>query len=258
MPDPNHPHLEFELKPRVSFRTWLVLWCVVLVAVGLAMPWIKAKWDWERFRSDVAAQGGSLHRFQGHVWEEPHVSCWLHGDQQFQFDLSGIDWSEKVHELAIRRVILEDKELAFLERLEGLKYLELSQTTVTDGAAKHLQNITTLERLQMNWCRIGDDTIRAVAKLPRLESLHVAGTYVTEESLEILDQHPTIRSLTLPSMDYAKFNEFRAANPQMDAKAVSLPGQIPVLNGPPINYPRRNGLSVGPPPGPNAGAKPNP
>jgi hypothetical protein len=254
MPTANQTNLDFRLLPRISFRDWVVLWIVVLVAVGLAMPSIKAEWDWQRFRSQVEAQGGFAERLDGGKDPKPWVVCRFLGVGRSKVDFSKLAWPAQVDELIIKNMELEDSDLKFLDDLKNLKRLELSSVSITDRAAETLRTLTQLRSVTLHHCRIGDDTVIALAELPHIGFLNVAGTYATEKSLDLLHQHSTLKSLILPSMDYARFNAFRAANPHINAKAISLPGTIPVPGGPPILYRRGQGLPIGPPPGPQAGA----
>ena len=69
-------------------------------------------------------------------------------------------------------------------RGEGIHFLDLSETSVTDEGLAQLEGCHRLRYLFLDRCAITDQGFAAVEDLPNLQVLSVRGTRVTQVSLD--------------------------------------------------------------------------
>jgi len=91
-----------------------------------------------------------------------------------------------------------DAELALLGPLgDRLERLDVSGTSLTDGAAATLARFSKLKVLRAGYTGLGDAAVAALAGLTALESCSLHHTAVTDASVAVLGGLPALRSLHL-------------------------------------------------------------
>ena len=78
---------------------------------------------------------------------------------------------------------LSDDDLRHLAPFERLRWLNLSETPITDAGLEHIKNLSSLKYLMLFNTQITDDGLEHVGKLTRLKNLGLAGTQVTNAGL---------------------------------------------------------------------------
>lgn len=86
-----------------------------------------------------------------------------------------------LRELNLARTGVSDAGIQHLNR--GLESLNLFETQVTDDGMKSLERLKKLKHLDLTGTRISDKGLAYLARLPELESLYVGGTAVTETGI---------------------------------------------------------------------------
>ena len=76
--------------------------------------------------------------------------------------------------------------VGLLRWLPHLSFVDLSDTTTTDGSLEHLAGLTELRRLYLNRTRVGDAGLRHLAGLTNLRELTLGATRVTDAGLNSL------------------------------------------------------------------------
>lgn len=163
---PNRRWLQF------SMRTVLVL--VTLLCMALAVWVVPA----ERQRRAVAAIG----KLGGVVdYKKPAAS------ETFPVALLRRwlppDYFGEVESLYLSNTGVTDAELTHLERLPGLRYLNLYYSGVTDAGLVHLERLTRLERLSLTNAQVTDAGLAHLHGLTSLRWLYLNNTRVTDEGL---------------------------------------------------------------------------
>ncbi len=81
---------------------------------------------------------------------------------------------------------ISDIDLECLRDLEGLQYLDLSGTEITDEGMKNLKGLHQLQFLSLDGAQITDVSLEYLKRLKQLKNLNVANTRITSEGLEEL------------------------------------------------------------------------
>ena len=102
-----------------------------------------------------------------------------------------------VIEVRLFETDIDDSQLAILERLAGLRVLDLGQTGITDAGLAHLRGLTDLEELDVRNCEITIDGLLKLRGLPRLRRLGLCMTGMTDEALVKLQELHHLESLDL-------------------------------------------------------------
>jgi hypothetical protein len=76
-----------------------------------------------------------------------------------------------------------DAGVAALAGLENLRYLNLTNTSVTGTGFKHRADMVSLYQLNLTDCPVTDESLAAIPHFPKLEELLIGGTEVTDKGL---------------------------------------------------------------------------
>lgn len=76
-----------------------------------------------------------------------------------------------------------DEGLTYLDRCQGLRWLDVAATRVTDEGLPTLSELPHLTRLDLTGTRVSDQGLEILAALPKLEALAVEQTLVTEAGI---------------------------------------------------------------------------
>lgn len=78
-----------------------------------------------------------------------------------------------------------------------LKWIDLSDTQVTDAGLAHLSDMTSLTELYINNTAVSDDGVASLSKLYRLKTLSLIQTRITDKSISFLHELTDLESLDL-------------------------------------------------------------
>jgi hypothetical protein len=105
-----------------------------------------------------------------------------------------------------------DAGVAALAGLENLRYLNLTNTSVTGTGFKDRADMVNLYKLTLNDCPVTDESLAAIPHFPRLEELLLAGTEVTDTGLMgLVGWHSLRRVLWSDRMSVDGQHAFNAA-----------------------------------------------
>jgi hypothetical protein len=76
-----------------------------------------------------------------------------------------------------------DAGIASLAGLENLRYLNLTNTSVTGTGFKDRADMVSLEQLKLKECPVTDESLAAIPRFPKLTLLHLGGTKVSDTGL---------------------------------------------------------------------------
>jgi len=88
-------------------------------------------------------------------------------------------------------------ELARLDKLPGLRHLDLDVSWVTDAQLTHLAHLKNLESLRLLHTKIGDPGLKHLKGLPKLTSLSLENTAITDGGVDALKDLTALTSLGL-------------------------------------------------------------
>ena len=125
-------------------------------------------YDWQ-IRGDHGAVGG-----------EPGAPAWL-------VELIGVEYFGDITEVRLG-VSGTDTALEPVAQLEGVQWLRLDRTAVTDLGLAHLRRMSSLSRLDLWDTRVTDAGIVQLKGLTRLKQLGLSGTSVTDAGVRDLRQ----------------------------------------------------------------------
>jgi hypothetical protein len=130
-------------------------------------------------RADLEAAISEVRRLDGHL--QLATDC---GGPPMRIDLSFTD--------------VGDRDLIFLQALDGLHHLGLAFTCITDAGIAHLSNLTALESLNLAFTGLTDRALKHVALLTGLRTLNLSSTLgVTDEGILELRSLNQLRHLYL-------------------------------------------------------------
>jgi Leucine-rich repeat (LRR) protein len=93
-----------------------------------------------------------------------------------------------LRELTIRSGLVGDEFVRGIQNGERLKYLEFSQTRLTDAGVSAFSKLTGLYELVLNNNRISDKAVPHLSKLTNLKLLHLEDTRISEDGIRKLKQ----------------------------------------------------------------------
>jgi hypothetical protein len=170
-----------------SLRTLLVF----VFLVSLPLSWLAVKIQQARERREAVAvflKAGGQVRYEYQVDEdfnqisgaETPAPAWLG-------NLLGQDFFSHVVAVTARGHALGNREVAQLERLTDLAFVDLSSTKVTDDGLRHLEGLPKLMCLSLIKTGVTDAGLVHLEVLTGLEYLHLRGTQVTDAGLKRLE-----------------------------------------------------------------------
>lgn len=105
--------------------------------------------------------------------------------------------SDSTHYLSVSfinaRSITDDQLALLLPLKEQVIWVDLSRTSVGNGAMKYLRQLPALTQLSLQFTPLDDEGMKGIAALSRLESLNIVGTKVSDAGLNEL---AALKSLT--------------------------------------------------------------
>lgn len=102
---------------------------------------------------------------------------------------------DDIQEISLEGVLIEDKTLAFLGGLTGLRALDLSNTNITDAGLAHLAGLTALREFYLNNTHITDVGFEHLTNLRSLRRLEALGTSITGQGFALLRGLRSLRYL---------------------------------------------------------------
>ncbi len=111
-----------------------------------------------------------------------------------------------------------DSDLAGLQALTTLTYLDLTQNRITDAGLVHLETLTALENLLLDDTQITARGLPHLLKLTRLRELRLAGTKVSDAAVPILKRMTMLKTLALDRTRVSRkgYAEVQAALPDTE------------------------------------------
>ena len=88
----------------------------------------------------------------------------------------------------------DQDDLAEIAKLKGLRFLNLSRTTVTDKSLRHLNGLSKLEWLDLSGTKLKGDGLDA---LPQVTSLGLSNTSITDSGLQHMSRLTRLESVHL-------------------------------------------------------------
>lgn len=107
------------------------------------------------------------------------------------------DTTEKEAAFHLAGKEINDEQLAHLQKISGLVWLNLRDTKVTDAGMPHVGACTSLTRLHLERTAIGDAGLEHLKGLENLEYLNLYGTQVSDAGLEHLKGLTNLKKLYL-------------------------------------------------------------
>jgi len=92
---------------------------------------------------------------------------------------------------------ITDTALARIGTFEKLRWLDLTQTRITEAGVTHLTGCHSLRDLSLATTRISDDSLKTVGKLTTLEELDISGSPITDAGLVHLRQLSNLKVLRM-------------------------------------------------------------
>ena len=140
-------------------------------------------------------------------------------------DLSGLtnlrELSLQLQERRVDKAVVPDsfqeRDIASMGKLTGLRRLQISHGGGTNAALKSLTGLKRLERLSIGGDGLTDDGLVYLAELPHLNSLTLSGHF-TDEGLAHLQKVQTLGSLDFISganFTARSLSDFRASMPNL-------------------------------------------
>jgi hypothetical protein len=135
----------------------------------------------------------------------PQVSVPEDAEVHFQFrPFRRVDWSglaelrsDDLSLLDASSAPIEDSDLAYLERLTGLRWLDPGDTSITDNGLRHVAVLTNLEMLHLGSTRISNGGLGHLRRLRSIRQLHLRATRIDDAGLIHLVELPVLEALSL-------------------------------------------------------------
>jgi hypothetical protein len=97
-----------------------------------------------------------------------------------------------------------------------LKYLDVSDTHITDDGLAYLEGHSTLVALRAENTQLGDEGLRSIATIPNLECLDIHTTRVTDAGLAYLKRTPRLKHLSIDGVSRSALGKLQMALPDCD------------------------------------------
>ncbi len=112
---------------------------------------------------------------------------WLSGGRISHVDLSG--------------TAVTDEQLAFLQRLPGLRRLWLQDTQITDAGLVHLECLNALESVSLGNTGTSDAGVARLSNLRKIQHLDLSDTRITDAAIPYLASMKRLDQLDLSNTD---------------------------------------------------------
>ncbi|MBZ0188768.1 MAG: DUF4240 domain-containing protein [Candidatus Obscuribacterales bacterium] len=107
-----------------------------------------------------------------------------------------------IHTLDMSRTPVQDAQLINLERLKGLKVLELAYTAISNTGIEILSSLTSLHTLGLTNTAISNSGLSPLCRLTNLKELWLNGTLIDDEGAELVVALKELRLLGLSSTNF--------------------------------------------------------
>ena len=161
---------------------WMGLATVALIVAGVGLRiGVPAYWQQALIRE--------IERLGGRVETDPRGPRWIRnlvGDQRMKLfdEVVKVDLFITSFAGAIdTQTPVSDATLGCIGRLNGLKFLRLSNTTVTDSGVARLAGLTRLESLSLAMTQVTDGGLVHLKGMTGLKRLYLSETHVTDAGL---------------------------------------------------------------------------
>ncbi len=161
----------------------------LVLAVALAAPLLFAVRAYQETQFQRQHVQPIVERLGGRVtWRGDGIGPrWPSGGQISRVDLSG--------------TAVTDGQLAFLQRLSGLRRLCLQDTQVTDAGLVHLECLNTLESISLRDTGISDAGVARLSNLRKIQHLDLSDTRITDAAIPYLASMKHLEQLILSDTD---------------------------------------------------------
>jgi len=109
-----------------------------------------------------------------------------------------------------------DADIATLDGLSGLQWLDLSHTQITDAGVEHLRNLPELQVLDLSATKVTDAGLDNLTDLKGLRWLYLSRTQVTDAGVEHLRK--------LNRLEWLELRVTKVTDAGIDMLKKSLPG----------------------------------
>ena len=204
-PKPRRRWLQF------SLRTLLVL----VLVIGCGFGWLGMKLRKAREQREAVK---AIEKLGGWVSYEDASSSKIRTAVVWVGKLLGEDLSGDVRYVDLSETQVTDAGLKHLRGLTQLQVLTLDSTQVTDAGLEHLRGLTQLRELQLANTQVTDAGLEHLRGLTQLGLLDLGRTQGTDAGLEHLKGLTQLRNLYLANTQVsdAGVNELKKALPELD------------------------------------------
>ncbi len=123
----------------------------------------------------------------------------LGGSVTWRVDGIGPRWLSggRISHVDLRGTAVTNEQLAFLQRLPGLRQLRLQNTQVTDAGLVHLECLNTLDSVSLGNTGITDAGVARLTNLSKIQHLDLSDTQITDAAMPYLASMKYLRRLNL-------------------------------------------------------------
>ena len=134
----------------------------------------------------------------------------------------------------MQNVPIGDEGMDRLEKLDGLRELDLSGTRISDAGLEHIKDFKQLENLSVCKTRITDRGLLSLTNSPTIHCLRAIwlnGTPVTEHGVEIASERgPSLRHYDGLGKHQRRYRwRFPITGSSQQATALGVPGRVLIL-----------------------------
>jgi hypothetical protein len=104
---------------------------------------------------------------------------------------------QNLRTLWLSQTSITDASLAHVSKLSQLEWLDVSVTSIGDAGMEFLIELPHLRRLNLRYTRVGDAGLDSLSGLPQLRYLHLEGTSVTDAGMPAIARMTQLESLDL-------------------------------------------------------------
>jgi hypothetical protein len=166
------------------------------VCIGLALIGSRVRQQRRATASVESVLGRVLYDFQ--LSESSHfdlqrrsrVPKWL-------LDGLGVDYFHSVVAVDLDSPMVTDRTLQDVARLRQIRYLIISDSTITNAGLSHLGRLPCLRSLNINNSHVNNDSLPAIVSLSQLEELIIQDAPITDNGLRHLRNMTGLRKLIL-------------------------------------------------------------